>query len=265
VNCYFDPATAENQTLRQILSYFLPVYCHSAASNTLSMARITVSSFHTLLAIRAAALDEDDSNSMVSPTSIAAQIMEWTDPRRTVASAGRAGVKEKVLDATPHAIIARDLLDRVTSNGCNKEERKLLVNGFLGKCYLPKEAGRDLLQEVYEKVTDVIEANLVAEAAGRNILNKVEVTVGKVLAEIREEEGEQTVMPSGAEDNEQEDGEEEEGEGEEEGEEGEEGEEEEGDEGDVTIVPMKQEEDEEMDMGAESEKIPTVSDHDESD
>ena len=33
VIAYFDPMTSENQTLRQTLSYFFPVYCHSRPEN----------------------------------------------------------------------------------------------------------------------------------------------------------------------------------------------------------------------------------------
>jgi hypothetical protein len=34
---YLSPATAENQELRQCLSYFLPVYCYSSPANQRKM------------------------------------------------------------------------------------------------------------------------------------------------------------------------------------------------------------------------------------
>jgi condensin complex subunit 3 len=204
VTAYFDPATAGNQSLRQTLSYFLPVFCHSAPANAMMMAEITVSELHALL-IRRDSFDGVEDQEMVSPTTIAAHFIEWTDPRKAAPAAEK--------DWSLHAVIARDALERICANSCNKEERKLLVGGLVAKCHLTKEAGRELLKEVYENVVEAIEAKVMAEAAGKNTLAKVEVTVGKLLAEIQEEEGgDVTVVP--ARDGEDEDGEEEEAEAE---------------------------------------------------
>jgi condensin complex subunit 3 len=204
VTAYFDPATAGNQSLRQTLSYFLPVFCHSAPANAMMMAEITVSELHALL-IRRDSFDGVEDQEMVSPTTIAAHFIEWTDTRKAAPAAEK--------DWSLHAVIARDALERICANSCNKEERKLLVGGLVAKCHLTKEAGRELLKEVYENVVEAIEAKVMAEAAGKNTLAKVEVTVGKLLAEIQEEEGgDVTVVP--ARDGEDEDGEEEEAEAE---------------------------------------------------
>jgi len=154
------------------------------------MSRITVTEFHHLLALRAT-LDEGEDQDMVSPTLIAAHFIEWTDPRKS-----SPAVKDR--DCTQHAIIACDALERICSQGCPKEERKLLVLGLIAKCCLPKEAGRELLKEVYEHVTEAIDGRVVAEAAAKNALAKVEVSVGKLLVELQEEErdeGEATVVP----------------------------------------------------------------------
>ena len=182
VAAYFSPDTAGNQSLRQTLSYFLPVFCHCAAANARAMASVAVSCLHHLLA----QADPD----MVAPPAIAAQLLEWTDPRKTaVAGAGRgAAVGERVVDATPHALIARDALARACAPACPREERKLLV-AVLGKCYIPREAGRALLTEVYENVAQAIDGKVVADVTGRNVLARVEVAVGKLLADIHEEEG----------------------------------------------------------------------------
>jgi Nuclear condensing complex subunits, C-term domain len=40
VETYFDPASAQNDPLKQALSYFFPVYCHSVPENQYRMARV---------------------------------------------------------------------------------------------------------------------------------------------------------------------------------------------------------------------------------
>lgn len=246
MKAYFDPATSGNLSLRQTLAYFFPVYCHSNAANAALMASITVSEFHNLFVMRS--LDEDDEE-MVPLSVIASHFMDWTDPRKTVLPRGRSSdgsrgaFQQKMVDATPHAIVCRDALERICSNSCNKEERKLIVSGLVGKCYIPKEAGRELLREIYDSVTEAIEGKVVAEALGRNTLAKVEVAVGKLLGEMEQDEGEATVVPGR-------DG------GDSSGEEGE------GEEEEATIVPENrvgnQDEEAEVDHGEESERTPAV-------
>ncbi|KAF8253100.1 hypothetical protein K440DRAFT_577011 [Wilcoxina mikolae CBS 423.85] len=251
VTAYFDPATVGNHTLRQILSYFLPVFCHSSSANALMMANIAVDEFHRLFNLRLC-LDGEDQE-MVSATVIAAHLLDWTDPRKTVSPRAGGKLSEKVVDATPHAIIARDALEKICFSSTAKEERKLLANAIVAKCYIPKEAGKVLLTEVYDTVTQAIETKVMTtgEASGRNVLAKVEVSVGKLLSQIQEEEGGDATMVRGEEETGGEEDEEEE-------------------EGDVTIVPEtkeagEEEEEAEVDQGEESERTPAVTEDEEED
>jgi len=43
VETYFDPSSAENNPLKQALSYFFPVYCHSVPENQYRMANVQAS------------------------------------------------------------------------------------------------------------------------------------------------------------------------------------------------------------------------------
>lgn len=253
VKAYFDPATSGNLSLRQILAYFFPVYCHSNSANAVLMASITVSEFHNLFVMRS--LDDGDEE-MVSLSVIASHFMDWTDPRKTVLPRGHrgsdgdggsgGGFQQKVVDATPHAIVCRDALERICSSGCNREERKLIVTGLVGKCYMPKEAGKDLLKGIYDRVTEAIEGKVVAEALGRNTLAKVEVAVGRLLAEM-EQEGDATVVPGRDSSGEEEGG----------------GDDDDGndDAEEATVVPEKTEVG--VDGGEESERTPVVTEDEE--
>jgi len=40
VETYFDPSSAQNNPLKQVLSYFFPVYCHSVPENQYRMNRV---------------------------------------------------------------------------------------------------------------------------------------------------------------------------------------------------------------------------------
>ena len=196
ITSYFDPCTADNHDLRQTLSYFLPVFCHSAPANALMMAQITVSEFHHLLTLRAN--EDSEEENLVSVTLVAAQFIDWTDPRKC-----SPAVKER--DYTLHAIVARDVLEKVCGT-CAREDRKLLILCLLAKCYLCKEAGRELLKEVHEQVTRAIDGRRVAEASAKNALARTKATVEKLLAELQEEEGgerDATAVPVRGGDNQQ--------------------------------------------------------------
>jgi condensin complex subunit 3 len=125
VVAYFDPGTADNLGLRQGLSYFLPVYCHSRAENQIRMQKIAVGAVHSLILLHD---NLDGEEEMVSPVMIASHLVDWTDPRKVV------GVKDveaplddarrkdtaKAIDATVHLDLAIDILEKVASNASSK-------------------------------------------------------------------------------------------------------------------------------------------------
>ncbi|PWW72815.1 hypothetical protein C7212DRAFT_359859 [Tuber magnatum] len=183
VIAYFDSATVDNQSLRQILTYFLPVYCHSRPENQTRMQKITVSTIHQLLLIRENLGEEEE---MVSITTTASQMVDWTDPRKNVGGgvqAGRGGIEEKIVDPNVHVDLALDTLERVSSSSCNKEEKKVLCT-MLGKLYIPADAAPEKLRELYELVTQAIGDKVATDAPSRNALNKLELSLGKVVSEL---------------------------------------------------------------------------------
>lgn len=117
---YFSPSTVDNQSLRQILTYFFPVYCHSRLENQVRMASIVVMTAHTLMVLRDGLGEVDE---MVSPTAIASQFADWTDPRKNVGGgvqAGKGGIQERVVNPDVQVDLASDVLVRL-SNGCNSK------------------------------------------------------------------------------------------------------------------------------------------------
>lgn len=187
---YFSPITSPNPSLRQTLSYFLPVYCHSSTANQARMTSITMPVLHALLVLHADTLPGE----MISPTAIASQLADWTDPRKNVSQTLRAAGSATATAADPslHVTLAIAALDRCATSGCTRDEKKLLFS-LLSKLHLPKDADPARLRELYEIAAEAIEKKVAPDALTRNALNKLEVTLGKIVGEL--ELANETVMP----------------------------------------------------------------------
>lgn len=122
VLAYFDPDTQSNPSLRQALSYFIPVYCHSRKVNSERMARIAVSVVHSM-AERVNDLDEEEE--IVGLNVVIAQLADWTDPRKLVNLNSAIDDKDDQ-EASAHVVLAEQILEKVLTPGCS---RKLPLTG----------------------------------------------------------------------------------------------------------------------------------------
>ena len=125
VICYFDPATKENAGVRQALSYFLPVYCHSRRENMEKMARVAGSVMHALVDL---AEELDEGEEMVGTSLVANMLVDWTDARKLVVqdeatiSWDEAGKKEvKSVNGDIHLDLAESLLENAMNHGCSSK------------------------------------------------------------------------------------------------------------------------------------------------
>lgn len=135
VIAYFEPASAGNQSVRQALNYFLPVFSYARAENQDLMRRVALDALHTLYNVREG-FDDDDADiedEMVSLSTIAACLVDWTDPRKCyspggVGGFGLAGIgggavagglgeaEKKHVPADVHLDFAEDILERLSGN-----------------------------------------------------------------------------------------------------------------------------------------------------
>ncbi|KAI9846360.1 MAG: hypothetical protein M1837_004213 [Sclerophora amabilis] len=192
VVAYFDPSTAENLGLRQALTYFLPVYCHSRKENQERMQRVAVPVMHSLIQIND---DLDEEEEMVGLTVIAAHLADWTDPRKLVVAGTPAGEslfdesgRKDAAKAVPgdiHLDLAKDVLEKMFSSGCSKDERKVFTS-MLGKMHISPNSTADKLRAVHELVTQAIDNHLVSDAPGRNALSKLQIALGKIVEDSEE-------------------------------------------------------------------------------
>lgn len=127
---YFNPETAADAALRQALSYFLPVFCHSRLGNAVLMANIAVGVISKLVLLR----DEldDEQEEMVGWGIVAGMLAEWTDGRKVVGGtlSGFDGVIEGAEE--PHLVLAVSLLERALGGSCSRKFFffSLLSTGF---------------------------------------------------------------------------------------------------------------------------------------
>lgn len=125
VICYFDPTTKNNAGVRQTLSYFLPVYCHSRRENMERMARVADGIMHVIVAMSE---ELDEGEEMVGISQVGNMLLDWTDARKLVIQdesmvswdeAGRRVVK--AVNGDIHLNLAESLLERAVNNGSSSK------------------------------------------------------------------------------------------------------------------------------------------------
>ncbi|OCL15001.1 hypothetical protein AOQ84DRAFT_428630 [Glonium stellatum] len=190
---YFNPTTASNPALRQVLSYFLPVFCHSRLSHAALMAQIAVGVMSKLVLMREELEEEEEG--MVSWSIVAGMFGEWTDGRKVVGgelAVDPGASSHKTSDETeePHILLATEILERVLTSGCSRDERKPLLT-LLAKVHIsptssinPHPSNQEPLQALYALVTEALETKLAPDATSRNVLSKLEITLTKRLGDI---------------------------------------------------------------------------------
>jgi len=181
VVAYFDPSSAHNQTVRQALNYFLPVFCYSRPENQDLMRAIALDALHALRNVREGLEDEDvDVNEdMVSMATIGACLVDWTDPRKCFAPGSALDADKKNVNGDVHLEFAMDILEKLNSN-ISKDEKKLIAS-LLGKLYISPGSSEDRLRETYTEVCCAVEDGLLTDTTSRNALYKVHVALGKII------------------------------------------------------------------------------------
>ncbi|KAK1598760.1 nuclear condensing complex subunit [Colletotrichum navitas] len=185
---YFDPVTATNQSVRQALNYFLPVFCYSRAENQDLMRTVALDALHALLNVRES-LEDDDADvdeDMESLTTIGACLVDWTDPRKCFNPATGLDLEKKTVNGDIHLDFALDILDRLNSS-ISKDEKKVVAS-LLGKLYISPTSTEEKIREVYDEVTIAVNDRLISDTTGRNALNKVHVSLGKIVATLGEQQ-----------------------------------------------------------------------------
>ena len=142
--------------------------------------------------------EEDDEMlaDWIGLNAIGAQIADWTDPRRAI-GIEHAEKAAPDVDGAVHLLLASQLLGRVLTPGCSKEERKMLV-AMLGKVALLGSPTRpDLLRGNLEMVDLAMEGKIAQDASMRNVLGKMETGLRRLVDALGEGPSETAVVSGG--------------------------------------------------------------------
>jgi condensin complex subunit 3 len=198
VVAYFDPDTADNAQLRQSLSYFLPVYCHSRAENATRMVSVACPVIAKLATIREAFLEEvadaeEEEDGMVKLSAVGNMLLDWTDPRKifgfaeaTAAGGPTAASASAAADgaAETHYLLAEHILERLVTSQVSKDEKKVLFS-VLGRLHLPPGGcDGERLKSVLELVAEAVETKVASDATGRNVLAKLQTGLLKLMHDV---------------------------------------------------------------------------------
>ncbi|GAA5857357.1 hypothetical protein JCM8547_002238 [Rhodosporidiobolus lusitaniae] len=167
---YFASDTVDNHELRQCLSYFFPVYCYSNAGNQRRVANVIIKALTVLREVH----DElRDKSAMVTPLQIGSQLVDWTDPQKSLKA---EGVK-------PDETIQVDLAIRMVKALYKHEEkdaRKLWCQ-LLPKLYIPEEADDLTIKALVELIRALKENRPLTDTVPRNALNRFETSLTKTF------------------------------------------------------------------------------------
>ena len=190
VVAYFDPDTADNAQLRQSLSYFLPVYCHSRAENATRMVNITCSVIAKLATIREAFLEEvadaeEEEDGMVKLSAVGNMLLDWTDPRKIFGFAEAAGATGAADGASEtHYLLAESILERLVTSQVSKEEKKALFS-VLGRLHMPVGGcDGERLKTVLELLAETVDTKVASDATSRNVLTKLQTQLLKQMHDV---------------------------------------------------------------------------------
>ncbi|WRT70673.1 uncharacterized protein IL334_007671 [Kwoniella shivajii] len=173
---YFSPETADNQSLRQCLTYFLPVYCYSSAGNQRRMLSIFSDTFSLLSQLS----EETEDEEMPPLAQMGLMMVDWLDPQKTVEREGAT------IDTTVHLDLAEAMLKSILSE-TSKEVRKASVT-FLSKLNLPEADDSTVdswrLRSLLALVNAIRAKRPFGDASSKNSLVRFEGTVLKKYPEL---------------------------------------------------------------------------------
>ncbi|RIB20451.1 nuclear condensing complex subunit [Gigaspora rosea] len=152
---YFDSNTASNLCLRQCLSYFLPVFCHSSFENQTLMQEIFLPTLIELL-------------KKYKNVEIAQQLVDWTNPFKVV----KLEQTEETIDYGSHAELAISVIRELFSE-TDKDIMKLLCQ-ILNKFQINKSAGVVRFKKLTFLVANLKSKHPLIDSMARDLLNKFE-------------------------------------------------------------------------------------------
>ncbi|KAJ2757758.1 chromosome condensation complex Condensin, subunit G, partial [Coemansia nantahalensis] len=182
---YFDPATADNDALRQCLAYFFPAFSYMAPDNQALMQQVAVGAIARLARVLKPAAAAGDAPAGATQGQAAQQIVTWADPRILAALAamsaggsGRGSSSHAPVRIGSYAQLGVDALKRTFTEP--PATRKVLVQ-MLNKLGLDDATPHTQLQQMFVLTRALAQQALLSDMITRNALARFEATLLKHL------------------------------------------------------------------------------------
>ena len=166
---YFSPEVADNQALRQCLSYFFPVFAFSSPHNQALLGEIA------LISISDHWDRDSDEQAAVSVSQVATLLSEWTDPRNVVSDTTDEHLQQRLALDTLKELLEVEV----------KDDRKVLVQ-FLSKLYIPTSASMKDVWLMTKLVEELQNERPLADALSRNALVRFNTALHKQFKELKD-------------------------------------------------------------------------------
>ncbi|KAI0040302.1 ARM repeat-containing protein [Auriscalpium vulgare] len=170
---YLAPDTADNQELRQCLSYFFPVYCFSSPVNQRRMQQVFLAIYEQLASEYKTLEDGQD---MVSPAQVAGMFVDWTDPQKSI------DLPDRTADPLIHLDLAIGIVKMLFSKSLEKDDKKVLCQ-VLNRLYVPPEVDDDKIRTLKLLILNIRSRRPLRDTAAVNALTKFENTISKKFEE----------------------------------------------------------------------------------
>ncbi|KAF9077355.1 nuclear condensing complex subunit [Rhodocollybia butyracea] len=173
---YFAPRNANNQKLKQCLSFFFQAYCAASIENQKMISTIFIRIYCNLC--RTSDTLEDDEE-MASMGQISGMILEWTSPNTLYVDKDR-DEEEKGKDSRLHFDIAMDICKELLNKDSelDKNHKKVLCQ-HLFKLSLPEDVDEDAVRYLSLVIDKVPSCRPFADTASKNAFLKFQTAFAK--------------------------------------------------------------------------------------
>ncbi|KAG5362201.1 Condensin complex subunit 3 [Yarrowia sp. C11] len=177
---YFDPQSASNGALKQVLSFCIPVYAYSRDENQQVLGSVAIPAIDRILRH----LEDIDDDPLTGATAMMQQVLDWTDPRRVVSITNQSSTETK---SRVHYDLAFDILSFLGE--CHERAEHRAYTSALTKLYFPALTAEELtklkgaVEECHEKISGV-------DSVSMNAFNRFVASIESLEPVGGEKEGE---------------------------------------------------------------------------
>ncbi|KAI5122624.1 hypothetical protein M0805_008713 [Coniferiporia weirii] len=176
VIAYMSPETADNQEVRQCLSYFFPVYCYSSSINQRRMQKIFMSTYEELSRMHE---ELDGEEEMVSPLQAGSLLVDWTDPQKTTTILGQK------TDMHVHFDLSIEIVKSLFNKELERSGKKALCQ-LVTRLYIPDEADDDKVRTLKLLLNNIRSRHVIKDTTSNNALIRFDSMISKKFESILE-------------------------------------------------------------------------------